>query len=74
MALNETHDPRLRSWVASANDPDSDFPLQNLPFGIFRAGERQMRPGVAVWPLERRSSIWTWLAAAVCSALMRAGR
>ncbi|HWW19166.1 MAG TPA: fumarylacetoacetase [Steroidobacteraceae bacterium] len=37
MTLNETHDPQLRSWVASANLDDSDFPIQNLPFGVFRA-------------------------------------
>ena len=35
-ALNETHDPRLLSWVDSANDPSTDFPVQNLPFGVFR--------------------------------------
>jgi len=34
--INETHDPNLRSWVESANDPDTDFPIQNLPFGVFR--------------------------------------
>ena len=34
--IDETHDPALRSWVASANTPDTDFPLQNLPFGRFR--------------------------------------
>lgn len=34
--LNSTHDPALRSWVASANDPVADFPIQNLPFGVFR--------------------------------------
>ncbi len=50
MALNETHDPRLRSWVASANAPGSDFPIQNLPFGVFRrAGSAQpFRGGVAI--------------------------
>lgn len=32
-AIDVTHDPRLRSWVASAG-PGSDFPLQNLPFGV----------------------------------------
>ncbi|MDY7577798.1 fumarylacetoacetase [Herbaspirillum sp. RTI4] len=36
MALNETHAPELRSWVESANQPGSDFPIQNLPFGVFR--------------------------------------
>ena len=34
--LNETHDPALRSWVASANAADTDFPVQNLPFAVFR--------------------------------------
>ncbi len=29
-----THDPRLRSWYPVA--PDSDFPIQNLPLGVFR--------------------------------------
>jgi fumarylacetoacetase len=35
-ALNRTLDPALRSWVESANHPDTDFPIQNLPFGRFR--------------------------------------
>jgi fumarylacetoacetase len=34
--LNETHDPELRSWIEAANSPSSDFPLQNLPFGVYR--------------------------------------
>jgi fumarylacetoacetase len=29
--INETHDPKLESWVDSANDPETDFPIQNLP-------------------------------------------
>lgn len=33
--INETHDPNLRSWVESANSPDTDFPIQNLPFCQF---------------------------------------
>jgi fumarylacetoacetase len=42
-----THDPSLRSWVESANRPDSDFPIQNLPFATFRrAGEPHV--GVAI--------------------------
>jgi fumarylacetoacetase len=48
--LNETHDPALRSWVASANAPGADFPLQNLPFSLFRrrgSGE-SFRGGVAI--------------------------
>ncbi len=31
-AIDETHDPKLQSWVESANDPKSDFPIQNLPW------------------------------------------
>ena len=34
--INATHDPKLRSWVSSANTAESDFPIQNLPFGRFR--------------------------------------
>src|SRR5690606_11539890 len=34
--LNETHAPHLRSWVESANDGVTDFPVQNLPYGVFR--------------------------------------
>jgi fumarylacetoacetase len=32
--IDDTHDPSIRSWVESA-DGHTDFPLQNLPFGIF---------------------------------------
>ena len=48
--LNETHDPTLRSWVESANDPCGDFPIQNLPYGVFRrAGSAEpWRVGVAI--------------------------
>ena len=47
--LDSTHDPRLASWVESANKPDSDFPVQNLPLGVYKAstGERD-RVGVAI--------------------------
>ncbi|WP_085318233.1 fumarylacetoacetase [Derxia lacustris] len=45
-----THAPTLTSWVASANDPASDFPIQNLPYGRFRhAGSKApWRVGVAI--------------------------
>ena len=35
-SVNHTHDPNLCSWVESANQQDTDFPIQNLPFGVFR--------------------------------------
>jgi fumarylacetoacetase len=49
-ALNETHDPALRSWVASANTPNTDFTIQNLPFGVFRRRglSEAFRGGVAI--------------------------
>ncbi|HMO80910.1 MAG TPA: fumarylacetoacetase [Pyrinomonadaceae bacterium] len=34
--INETHDPNLKSWVESANDPNTDFPIQNLPFCTYK--------------------------------------
>lgn len=48
--LNETHDPALTSWVESANDVRCDFPIQNLPFAIFRRRGMQQawRGGVAI--------------------------
>lgn len=47
--LNDTHDPGLRSWVKSANSADTDFPIQNLPFGRFRMQPRESwRIGVAI--------------------------
>lgn len=45
--INETHDPSLESFVASANEPGTDFPIQNLPFGVFRQGDDE-RVGVAI--------------------------
>ncbi len=48
--LNETHDPALRSWVASANQAQTDFPIQNLPFAVFRrqGSTEAYRGGVAI--------------------------
>jgi fumarylacetoacetase len=37
----------LKSWLASANDPNSDFPLQNLPYGVFDSGNED-HIGVAI--------------------------
>ena len=46
---DETHDPQLRSWVESANDPASGFPIQNLPLGVFeRMGASRRSLGVAI--------------------------
>ncbi len=49
IVINETHDPARRSFVASANAPDGDFPIQYLPFGVFRpAAKLPPRVGVAI--------------------------
>lgn len=45
--LNATHHPARRSWVESANAEGADFPIQNLPFGVFDDG-KGARGGVAL--------------------------
>ena len=49
-AIDETHDAARRSWVEPANRRGSDFPLQNLPFGVFRRHHTNESPrgGVAI--------------------------
>ena len=49
-AVDATHDPALTSWVVSANAADTEFPIQNLPFGRFRRGGsvEPLRIGVAI--------------------------
>ena len=37
-----------RSWVESANAPETGFPLNNLPYGVFSTGEGKPRCGVAI--------------------------
>jgi fumarylacetoacetase len=46
----QASNPRLKSWVESANDPGTDFPIQNLPFGVFRrrGSKEAPRGGVAI--------------------------
>ncbi len=48
--LNDTHLPDLRSWIESANDGRTDFPVQNLPYGVFRrrGSDEAWRVGVAI--------------------------
>jgi fumarylacetoacetase len=45
--MDETHDPDRVSWVSGA-EPGSDFPVQNLPLGIFSEAKGLRRPGVAI--------------------------
>jgi len=40
------NNPELRSWISVA--PDSEFPIQNLPFGIFETAQHGKRAGVRI--------------------------
>ena len=48
--LDSTHDPKMKSWLESANSASTDFPLQNLPYGVFvrRGSNDKPRVGVAI--------------------------
>ncbi|MEH6444991.1 MAG: fumarylacetoacetase [Oceanospirillaceae bacterium] len=48
--INNTHNTALTSWVVSANSENTDFPIQNLPFAIFRRSnsDEAFRGGVAI--------------------------
>lgn len=50
IALDETHDPARRSFIETANAPGNDYPIQNLPFGVFRptAAPAPLPPRVGV--------------------------
>jgi fumarylacetoacetase len=47
-SINETHDPNLKSWVESANEPDNDFPIQNLPLCLFNLKNIDELPSIGV--------------------------
>jgi fumarylacetoacetase len=32
-----------RSWIDSANDPETDFPIENLPFGVIERSDADDR-------------------------------
>jgi fumarylacetoacetase len=48
IALDHTHDPALRSFIGSANAPDCDFPIQNLPYASFRSRAATGAPRIGV--------------------------
>jgi fumarylacetoacetase len=48
MTTDQTHDPALKSFIASANAPGCDFPIQNLPYGAFRRRSATGRPRIGV--------------------------
>jgi fumarylacetoacetase len=46
--LDRTNDPQAQSWLASANLSECAFPIQNLPFAVFKHGNESFRGGVAI--------------------------
>lgn len=46
--IDTTHDPNLHSWVESANCKNTDFPIQNLPFGVFQLSDSAELPRIGV--------------------------
>jgi fumarylacetoacetase len=75
--LDQTHDPKLESWVASANG-HPDFPIQNLPLGIFSTSGGEPRGGVAIGdrildlPAALATGLFTGEAAKAAEAASRA--
>ena len=73
MILDETHDPARTSWVATANG-HPDFPIQNLPFGVFSPPGGAARGGVAIGDrildlsLAARSDLFSGLAKSAAEA------
>ena len=74
--LNETHDPQAKSWVASANTAETPFPIQNLPFGVYRINGSDTRIGIAIGDklLDLHSAVEAGLFKHVSSATQTACR
>ena len=64
--MNQTHDPGLTSWVTSAQG-HPDFPIQNLPFGVFRLRNRRELPRVGIAIGEQILDLTRWHDAAAGS-------
>ncbi len=47
-ALNATHSQDLISWVESANQPETDFPIQNLPYCVFQNSDNPTSIGIGI--------------------------
>jgi fumarylacetoacetase len=48
LTLDETHAPERQSWVQTANQAGCEFPIQNLPFGMFNRIGEAPRFGIAI--------------------------
>ena len=67
--IDETHDPELKSWVESANRPGCDFPIQNLPLGLFRTRDAS-RPRIGAAIGDAVLDLRPWLAGEKLNAYM----
>lgn len=70
--VNETHDPNLQSWVESANDPNTDFPIQNLPFCIFASPKNSDMPRVGIPIGDKVIDLWGGYGSGLIEAETRA--
>jgi fumarylacetoacetase len=74
--IDETHDPRRESWVTSARG-HTEFPIQNLPFGIFGPAGGSPRGGVAIgdaiFDLKAGLEAALFIGEAACAAEAAAG-
>lgn len=74
-ALNETHDTKLTSWVPGSHPEQTDFPIQNLPFGTFtsdRAAEPRVGVAIGSFVLDLRAAAERDLLADLASDLVEA--
>lgn len=67
--IDETHDPKLKSWVESANREGCDFPIQNLPLGVFRARDN-LRPHLGVGIGDFILDVGEWLSGETLNGYM----
>ncbi len=58
--IDGTHDPERQSWVETANEPGCDFPIQNLPLGVFRT-KNELRPRIGTAIGEFVLDVSEWL-------------
>jgi fumarylacetoacetase len=71
--LNRTHDPQARSWILSANQADCDFPIQNLPLGVFQHGaDAQIGVAIGDQVLDLHGAASTGLLAQLDASVRRA--
>jgi fumarylacetoacetase len=72
--IDQTHDAARTSWVVSANG-HADFPIQNLPLGVFSPGQGARRGGVAIGDeiLDLRATLEAGLLTGDAAAAAEAG-